>query len=161
MSIGRARQEQARQILCTDTRKRLPLISWIRIRISPGEPVGSKPCCLPGSGQAETFEYDIARPESRAQRSAARQAERDHDKALRTAERRLGSLHCVAATMVLEHGEVRTRELTEAGVHRPMIAPMCSEGILIRVRYGIYGPGPKARDFVVGTVGSTLPAIAA
>lgn len=50
--------------------------------------------------------------------------------------------------MVLERGEVRARELTDAGVHRPMIGPMCDEGLLCHVRYGVYGRGPKAEQFV-------------
>lgn len=55
--------------------------------------------------------------------------------------------------MVLEPGEVRTRELTDAGVHRPIIGPMCDEGLLQHLHYGVYGPGPKAEQFVLSARG--------
>lgn len=63
------------------------------------------------------------------------------------------SLRFVAASLVLARGEVRTRELTEAGVHRPMLGPMCDEGLIVHVRYGVYGPGPMAERFVAETLG--------
>lgn len=63
--------------------------------------------------------------------------------------------------MVLAGGEVRTRELTEAGVHRPMLGPMCDEGLLIHVRYGVYGPGPRAERFVAGIRGEDQAGLSA
>ena len=61
--------------------------------------------------------------------------------------------------MALERGEVRTRELTDAGVHRPMIGPMCDEGLLQHLRYGVYGPGPGAKQLVASARGEELASL--
>lgn len=44
-----------------------------------------------------------------------------------------------------EKGEVRTKDLTDIGVHRCYLARMCDEGLLVKVGYGRYRAAvPKA-----------------
>jgi len=103
---------------------------------------------LPGIVGTDDFVTAIPRPEGSRQQQVARRAIQARDKAIRRAERQTRSLRYIAASLALDKGEVRTRELTGAGVYRPMLGPMCDEGLLTRVRYGVYGPGPKAAAYI-------------
>lgn len=50
-----------------------------------------------------------------------------------------------AVALALEKGEVRTKDLTDIGVHRCYLARMVDEGLLAKVGYGRYRPAvPKA-----------------
>jgi hypothetical protein len=40
--------------------------------------------------------------------------------------------------LALEKGEVRTKDLTDIGVHRCYLTRMCREGLLMKVGYGRY-----------------------
>nr|WP_214477664.1 type IV toxin-antitoxin system AbiEi family antitoxin domain-containing protein [Mesorhizobium sp. dw_380] len=48
------------------------------------------------------------------------------------------SLRDRAVALVRERGTMRTRDFTDIGVPRCYLARMCNEGLLIKVRYGIY-----------------------
>ena len=48
----------------------------------------------------------------------------------------------------MERGQVRTSELTRAGVHRPMLGLMLRDGLLNKLGYGLYGPGPAAANYL-------------
>lgn len=112
---------------------------------------------LDGIGDNDDLVTEIARPESRTQRQNAHRAAQERETALRRAERQRSSLRYVAASLVIARGEVRTRDLTEAGVYRPMLGPMCEEGLLERRGYGLYGPGPKAIAFFEETRRLPIP----
>ncbi|NKL37141.1 hypothetical protein GFL49_25890 [Rhizobium leguminosarum bv. viciae] len=43
-----------------------------------------------------------------------------------------------AVALALEKGEVRTKDLTDIGVHRCYLARMVAEGLLIKAGYGRY-----------------------
>ncbi len=90
----------------------------------------------------------MARPDSRSLRRELGQTKRERDRALRKVARQASNLRNAATTLALAHEEVRTSDLMNAGVHRPMLALMCEEGLLTRLRYGFYGPGPKAAAYV-------------
>ncbi|PDS46350.1 hypothetical protein CO662_36120 [Rhizobium anhuiense] len=50
-----------------------------------------------------------------------------------------------AVALAREMGEVRTKDLTDIGVHRCYLARMCDEGLLVKVGYGRYRAAvPKA-----------------
>ncbi len=49
-----------------------------------------------------------------------------------------------------ERGEIRTKELTDIGVHRCYLARMCDEGLLVKVGYGRY----RAPDSVADLLGA-------
>ena len=50
----------------------------------------------------------------------------------------------IAVDFAKKKGTVRTKELTDIGVHRCYLARMCEEGLLEKVGYGLYRVGRKA-----------------
>ena len=77
---------------------------------------------------------------------------RDRDRAARirlTGGPKL-SLRERAVAFAREHGEIRTKDLTDIGVHRCYLARMCDEGLLVKVCYGRY----RAPDSVADLLGA-------
>lgn len=80
--------------------------------------------------------------------SGVRKLDRDRDRDRAERKRLAGgpslSLRERAVAFAKKKGEVRTKDLTDIGVHRSYLARTCDEGLLVRVGYGRYGvPGPK------------------
>ncbi len=59
-------------------------------------------------------------------------------KASKTLSRKRPSLRERAVGLAQAKGEVRTKELTNIGVHRCYLTRMCEEGLLVKVGYGRY-----------------------
>jgi hypothetical protein len=74
-----------------------------------------------------------------------RKRDRDRAERIRLAGGPKETLRERAVTLALEKGEVRTKELTDIGVHRCYLTRMCDEGLLVKVGYGRYRAAmPKA-----------------
>jgi hypothetical protein len=74
-----------------------------------------------------------------------RKRDRDRAERIRLAGGPKPSLREHAVALAWEKGEVRTKDLTDIGVHRCYLARMCEEGLLIKVAYGRYRvAAPKA-----------------
>ncbi|NTH12022.1 type IV toxin-antitoxin system AbiEi family antitoxin domain-containing protein [Agrobacterium rhizogenes] len=74
-----------------------------------------------------------------------RKRDRDRAERIRLAGGPAPSLRERAVALAREKGEVRTKDLTDIGVHRCYLARMCEEGLLIKVAYGRYRAAvPKA-----------------
>ncbi len=90
-----------------------------------------------------------------------RKRDRDRAEALRLAGGPPPSLRDRAVARALERGEVRTRDLTDAGIPRCYPSRMCEEGLLAKFGQGRYRAViPKAAESrrVVANCGlSTLP----
>nr|WP_328805475.1 type IV toxin-antitoxin system AbiEi family antitoxin domain-containing protein [Rhizorhabdus histidinilytica] len=56
------------------------------------------------------------------------------------------SLRERAVAFARKRGEVRTKDLTEIGVHRCYLARMCDEGLLVKVGYGRYRAPDSGAD---------------
>jgi hypothetical protein len=67
-----------------------------------------------------------------------RKRDRDRAEALRLAGGQPPSLRDRAVALARERGEVRTRDLTDAGIPRCYLSKMCEEGLLVKVGYGRY-----------------------
>ncbi len=79
-----------------------------------------------------------------------RKRDRDRAERIRLAGGPEPSLRARAVALALEKGEVRTKDLTDIGVHRCYLARMCEEGLLVKVAFGRYranlsegGPGTQ------------------
>ncbi|WP_348641875.1 type IV toxin-antitoxin system AbiEi family antitoxin domain-containing protein [Mesorhizobium sp. B2-4-9] len=72
--------------------------------------------------------------------SRTRDAKRDRDRteALRLAGDRVASLRDRAVELARNSGQVRTGDLTGAGIPRCYLSPMCKEGLLVKISYGRY-----------------------
>jgi hypothetical protein len=74
-----------------------------------------------------------------------RKRDRDRAEALRLAGGPPPSLRDHAVALARERGEVRTRDLTEAGIPWCYLSRMCEEGLLVKVGHGRYRAAiPKA-----------------
>ncbi len=74
-----------------------------------------------------------------------RKRDRDRAERVRQAGGPKPTLRERAVALAKEKGEVRTKDLTEIGVHRCYLARMVDEGLLIKVGYGRYRAAlPKA-----------------
>jgi hypothetical protein len=69
-----------------------------------------------------------------------RKRDRDRAEALCLAGGPPPSLRDRAVALAREGGEVRTRDLTEAGIPRCYLSRMCEEGLLVRSATGGIGP---------------------
>ncbi|MBM2709967.1 type IV toxin-antitoxin system AbiEi family antitoxin domain-containing protein [Mesorhizobium caraganae] len=67
-----------------------------------------------------------------------RKRDRDRTEALRLAEGPQPSLRERAVALARKDGEVRTCDLTTAGIPRCYLSRMCEEGLLVKVGYGRY-----------------------
>ncbi|RNJ51774.1 hypothetical protein D1O30_13005 [Methylocystis hirsuta] len=67
-----------------------------------------------------------------------RKRDRDRAEALRLAGGPPPSLRDRAVALARERGEVRTRDLTAAGIPRCYLSRMCEEGLLVKVGHGRY-----------------------
>ncbi len=67
-----------------------------------------------------------------------RKRDRDRAERIRLAGGPKSSLRERAVALAQERGEVRTKDLTNIGVHRCYLARMCDEGLLVKVGYGRY-----------------------
>lgn len=74
-----------------------------------------------------------------------RKRDQDRAEALRLAGGPPPSLRDPAVALARERGEVRTRDLTKAGIPRCYLSRMCEEGLLVKVGHGRYRAAiPKA-----------------
>jgi hypothetical protein len=93
---------------------------------------------LPGTDEAANYEYDIARHSTPEPCKRVRKRDRDRAERIRLSGGPKPTLRKRAVALAPEKGKVRTKDLTDIGVHRCYLARMCDEGLLIRVGYGRY-----------------------
>ncbi|WP_352447571.1 type IV toxin-antitoxin system AbiEi family antitoxin domain-containing protein [Mesorhizobium sp. M0013] len=67
-----------------------------------------------------------------------RKRDRDRAEALRLAGGPQPSLRDRAVALARKDGEVRTFDLTNAGIPRCYLSRMCKEGLLVKIGYGRY-----------------------
>lgn len=67
-----------------------------------------------------------------------RKRDRDRAERIRLADGPKPTLRERAVALAREKGEVRTKDLTDIGIHRCYLARMCEEGLLVKVTYGRY-----------------------
>jgi hypothetical protein len=93
---------------------------------------------LPGPN--ETTNYELPIPFKPTPRPTIRTRKRDRQRAERIslAGGPKPSLREQAVAFAQERGVVRTRDLTEIGIPRCYLGRMCTEGLLIRIGYGVY-----------------------
>lgn len=90
------------------------------------------------AGDIAVFATDAPRVAPRLPTNGIRKRDRDRAERLRLAGGRKPSLRERAVALARERGEVRTKDLTDMGVHRCYLTKMCEEGLLIKVAYGRY-----------------------
>lgn len=93
---------------------------------------------LAGIGEAANYEFAIALRQNAPQALKMRKRDRDRAEALRLAGVRQPSLRDQAVALARKGGEVRTCELSNAGIPRCYLSRMCKEGLLVKVGYGRY-----------------------
>lgn len=64
--------------------------------------------------------------------------DRDRTERIRLAGGPKPSLRERAVALVREKGKVRTKDLTDIGIHRCYLARVCEEGLLIKVAHGLH-----------------------
>jgi hypothetical protein len=99
---------------------------------------------LPGVDEDANYEFSISLLPTTPKPPKMRKRDRDRAERLRLAGGPKPSLRDRAVALAIELGTVRTRDLTDIGVPRCYLARMCEEGLLIKVGYGLYGPGRQA-----------------
>ena len=87
---------------------------------------------------ASPFAYDAPISSSREPTHGIRKRDRDRAERIILAGGPRLSLRKRAVALAQERGEVRTKDLTDIGVHRCYLARMCEEGLLVKVGYGRY-----------------------
>lgn len=93
---------------------------------------------LPGVDETEKYEFAITLRRDAPQSPKMRKRDRDRAEALRLAGGPPPSLRDRAVALARERGEVRTRDLTAAGIPRCYLSRMCEEGLLVKVGHGRY-----------------------
>lgn len=81
---------------------------------------------------------DNPRSAERKPSNGIRKRDRDRAERIKRAGSRKPSIRERAVAFAQRKGEVRTKELTDIGVHRCYLARMCEEGLLVKVGYGRY-----------------------
>lgn len=95
---------------------------------------GGKKRWLAGTDETQNYELPIAvesTPRFRRRRKRKHEAEKPP-------EAPKPSLRQRAVWLALAKGEVRTKDLTDIGVPRCYLTPMCDEGLLVKVGFGRY-----------------------
>lgn len=85
-----------------------------------------------------TTEFSISLLPTTPEPPKMRKRDRDRAEALRLAGGPPPSLRDRAVALARERGEVRTRDLTDAGIPRCYLSKMCEEGLIVKVGYGRY-----------------------
>jgi len=93
---------------------------------------------LPGLNETANYEFSIPLLPSTPTPAKMRKRDRDQAEATRLAGGPKPSLRARAVALARERGVVRTRDPTDIGIPRCYLAPMCKEGLLIKVGYGLY-----------------------
>jgi len=93
---------------------------------------------LAGTDEATNYIYDIPRHATPQPAERVRKRDRDRAERIRLAGGPKPSLRDRAVALARERGEVRTKELTDIGVHRCYLSRMCDEGLLVKVGFGRY-----------------------
>ncbi|MDF0546091.1 type IV toxin-antitoxin system AbiEi family antitoxin domain-containing protein [Sphingobium sp. H39-3-25] len=88
--------------------------------------------------EAVTFVSDAPLASIREPTHGIRKRERDRAERIRLAGGPKPSLRQRAVALAQERGEVRTKDLTDIGVHRCYLSRMCDEGLLVKVGFGRY-----------------------
>lgn len=100
---------------------------------------------LAGTDEGAHYGYDIPRQNTPEPATKIRKRNRDRAERIRLAGGPKPTLRERAVALAREMGEVRTKDLTDIGVHRCYLARMCDEGLLVKVGYGRYRAAvPKA-----------------
>lgn len=89
----------------------------------------------------EGFAKDAPLPQPRQPTNGVRKRERDRAQRIRLAGGPRPTIRQIAVALALDKGEVRTQDLTKIGVHRCYLSRMCDEGLLVKVRHGVYRAG--------------------
>jgi hypothetical protein len=90
---------------------------------------------LPTAGESQPYVFSIARRDLGTRHAGVRKGRRARARPLRP---KGSTLREKAAQLVKAQGCVTTGQLQAIGVHRCYLAPMCREGLLVRVRRGLY-----------------------
>ncbi|PSO09674.1 MULTISPECIES: type IV toxin-antitoxin system AbiEi family antitoxin domain-containing protein [unclassified Sphingobium] len=83
----------------------------------------------------------FANPQNLHHHQGHDQRERDRAQRIRLAGGPRPTIRQIAVALALDKGEVRTKDLTKIGVHRCYLSRMCDEGLLVKVRHGVYRAG--------------------
>ena len=102
----------------------------MRNRLNPGR--------FPEPYQTANFGLPIPLKPTPEPSKRIRKRDRDRAERIRLAGRPKPTLRERAVALALEKGEVKTKDLTDIGVHRCYLARMCDEGLLVRVGHGRY-----------------------
>lgn len=98
----------------------------------------SNPVRLPEPYQSANFESPILLKPTPQPSVKMRKRDRDRAERIRLAGGPKLTLRERAVALASEKGDVRTKELTDIGVHRCYLARMVDEGLLVKVGYGRY-----------------------
>lgn len=90
------------------------------------------------AGGIAVFARDTPRAPERPPTNGVRKRDRDRRERVRLAGGPKPTLRARAVALAREKGEVRTKDLTDIGVHRCYLGKMCNEGLLVKVGYGRY-----------------------
>lgn len=88
--------------------------------------------------KSDAFASDAPLSSPREPTHGIRKRERDRAERIRLAGGPKPSLRERAVALAREKGEVRTKDLTDIGVHRCYLSRMCVEGLLVKVGFGRY-----------------------
>jgi hypothetical protein len=89
---------------------------------------------LAGTDETQNYELPIAVNST----PRLRRRRKHTDEAEKPPEAPKASLRQRAVWLALAKGEVRTKDLTDIGVPRCYLTPMCDEGLLVKIGYGRY-----------------------
>lgn len=95
--------------------------------------------------EAAVFASDAPLASPREPTQGIRKRERDRSERVRSEGGSKQSLRERAVALARKRGEVRTKDLTDIGIPRCYLSPMCNEGLLVKVGHGRYRPAPQSR----------------
>lgn len=97
------------------------------------------------SDEAAIFASDAPLASPREPTHGIRKRERDRAERVRLEGGPKPSLRERAVALVRKRGEVRTKDLTDIGIPRCYLSPMCNECLLVKVGHGRYRAAPQSR----------------
>jgi hypothetical protein len=93
---------------------------------------------IPELNETANFESSIALKPTPEPSKRIRKRDRDRAERISLAGGPKPTLRERAVALALEKGEVRTKDLTDIGVHRCYLGQMRDEGLFVKVGYGHY-----------------------